>query len=201
MEQANQTIEELQEKLKQLLQSDFQIDEQPESLKLLGQKLTPPTIDYEEFIEYTRGDLNVYDNYLLAMQPLVKDLHQKLERFFRLNHNPRWQSGFDSGRKLDLTALMQAEASQAPVLDIWQKRDLPRRRNYAFSLLLDCSGSMTGTPFTESCKGMIVFLEALELLKIETQLIFFGDSASIIKDWQDVLNNQRRQYISQRLPS
>ena len=196
---ANTQTVQMQEDLKQLLESDFQFKEVVEEDLFLGAKVTPPSINIEDFIESMKGQVHSYDTYYERVSDLVYDLYRRLEPFFRLNRNPRWQSGFESGRKLNLRALMQAEGGPVPRLDVWQKRDIPHRRNYVFSLLLDSSGSMEGINFKESCKGMTVFLETLELLKVETQLILFGDDARIVKDFDDTLDDSCRQHISDQL--
>ena len=196
---AREKMMEIENDLNELFSQDFEHKDKNEHDLFLINKTTPPAIAPEDLIHIMKGETNRYEKLYDEVQLIIRALYYRIEPFFRRSRNPRWQPGFSNGQQLDLRAAMQAEAGEALGLNIWQKRETPRRRNYAFSLLLDCSGSMRGRAFTESSKGAIVLLEAFELLKIETQLVFFGNHAVIVKDWEDDLNHARRQYISKQL--
>ena len=93
---------------------------------------------------------------------------------------------------------MEFEANHSR-MDIWQKRQNPQQKDYAFSLLLDSSGSMVGETYQESTKAAIVFIETFKLLDIDSQLIIFNSNSLVIKDHSDVLDNERRRFISNHL--
>lgn len=111
--------------------------------------------------------------------------------------HPKWRKGYPTGPRLDLEKAMQAEADPRYLEKIWQRKTIPKKFDYRFSLLVDLSGSMGGEKIEETFKGVVVLAEVLEKLGIQYEILGFSNESKIFKEWQEKLDKKSREYLSQ----
>jgi cobalamin biosynthesis protein CobT/predicted SprT family Zn-dependent metalloprotease len=124
-----------------------------------------------------RGDENVYEEYRRDVLPLIDTLEADLREIFVARRAQKWQTGFKSGKRIDIKRRMQEKAlGISPVESrAWQKREIPQEKDYAISLLVDLSGSMRGQKIRETFRAAIVLAEVLNRLSINTEVLGFND--------------------------
>jgi len=209
LQQAEQVIKELEDELNEQLQGKLNQDLAPSHQELdaqaeaaannTSQSNSLPFDISDKLIERMLASESEYDRIYRQVSPLIDDLYRKLEPVFVRNRHPRWQKGFTSGQRVDLMMAMQAEAKEELKLDIWERKEVPHKRSYRGVIIMDLSGSMQGESLEQCKPALIVDLEALDLLGVETMLIGVGDRAWVIKDFGDKLDAQMREQISKQL--
>lgn len=143
--------------------------------------------DYEQSDEFRKfqqqlervmhQDEGEYERNRRDVLPVIDELETDLRDLFVQRRANRWQSGFRSGKRINITKRMQEKAlGVSPVESrAWQKRELPQEKDYAVSLLVDLSGSMRGDKIDQTFKGAIVLAEVLNRLSINTEILGFND--------------------------
>ncbi len=146
-----------------------------------GDTKTEQTADQKRFKDLIekalRGDENVYEEYRRDVLPLIDTLEADLREIFVARRVQKWQTGFRSGKRIDIKRRMQEKAlGISPVESrAWQKREIPQEKDYAISLLVDLSGSMRGQKIRETFRAAIVLAEVLNRLSINTEVLGFND--------------------------
>lgn len=139
---------------------------------------TPDQKRFRDLIEKTlRGDENVYEEYRRDVLPLIDALETDLREIFVARRTQKWQSGFKTGKRIDIKKRMQEKALGISAVEsrAWQKRELPSEKDYAISLLVDLSGSMQGQKIRETFKAAVVLAEVLNRLSVNTEILGFND--------------------------
>jgi cobalamin biosynthesis protein CobT len=139
---------------------------------------TPDQKRFRDLIEKTlRGDENVYEEYRRVVLPLIDALETDLREIFVARRTQKWQSGFKTGKRIDIKKRMQEKALGISAVEsrAWQKRELPTEKDYAISLLVDLSGSMQGQKIRETFKAAVVLAEVLNRLSVNTEILGFND--------------------------
>ena len=135
--------------------------------------------EFRDLLEQTlKKDENVYETYRREVLPIIDSLENDLREIFVARRAQGWQSGFRTGKKIDIKKRIQEKVKGVTAVDsrAWERRDLPQEKDYAISLLVDLSGSMSGDgKIQETFKGAIVLAEALNRLSIETEILGFND--------------------------
>ena len=133
---------------------------------------------YKEFIAETlKKDENIYEEYRREVLPIIDKLETDLREIFVRRRTNAWQTGFRSGKRIDIKKRIQEKAKGIPAMEskAWQKREIPSEKDYAISLLVDLSGSMHGNKIEETFKAVIVLSEVLNRLSISTEILGFND--------------------------
>lgn len=123
-------------------------------------------------------DANVYEQYRNEVLPIIESLENDLREIFVARRASRWQSGFRTGKRIDIKTRIQEKAKGISAVEskAWQKRELPTEKDYAISILVDLSGSMSrGGKIQETFKALIVLAEVLNKLSIKTEILGFND--------------------------
>lgn len=123
------------------------------------------------------GDENTYEEYRRDVLPLIDTLESDLREIFVARRSQKWQTGFKSGKRIDIKRRMQEKALGISAVEsrAWQKREIPQEKDYAISLLVDLSGSMQGQKIRETFKAAVVLAEVLNRLSINTEILGFND--------------------------
>jgi len=118
----------------------------------------------------------VYEKYRREVLPLIDVLETDLREIFVARRVQKWQSGFRTGKRVDIKKRMQEKALGITPVEskAWQKRELPQDKDYAISLLVDLSGSMRGQKIQETFRAAIVLAEVLNRLSINTEILGFN---------------------------
>lgn len=134
---------------------------------------------YKDILEKSlEKDVNVYEKYRKDVLPIIEKLENDLRDIFVARRASRWQSGFRTGKRIDIKTRIQEKAKGVSAVEskAWQKRELPSEKDYAISILVDLSGSMSrGGKIQETFKALIVLTEVLNKLSIRTEILGFND--------------------------
>lgn len=144
-----------------------------------------PGVDPEELKKYreriakeVKKDANIYETMRQEVLPLIDKLETDLREIFVARKAQGWKSGFTTGKRIDIKRRIQEKAKSVPAMEskAWQKRELPREKDYAISLLVDLSGSMArDQKIEETFKAVIVLSEVLNRLSINLEILGFND--------------------------
>jgi len=151
-----------------------------------------PGVDTEEMKKYReriakelKKDANVYEKMRQEVLPLIDKLETELREIFVARKAKGWKSGFTTGKRIDIKRRIQEKAKSVPAMEskAWQKREMPDEKDYAISLLVDLSGSMSrDNKIEETFKAVIVLSEVLNRLSINLEILGFNDR---IYEYQD----------------
>ncbi len=173
----------------------------------ISQPKPPPPIDlsamHQAMQKIEHQHATEYDQALQEVLPIINKLEAKLNNIFIERQKDQWQSGFSSGKQLDISRRMeeQAKGVSAALTKAWERRELPQKIDYAFSVLVDLSGSMSGGgKIEETFKACIVLTEVLSRLGIPFEVSGFNRSLYKYKSYSQELTKDIRQGMSQMLP-
>ena len=147
--------------------------------------------------ELRREKMTEYDKAYEEVADIVNSLYVRLKKFFLPERHPKWRKGFPTGSRLDLEKAMQAEADPRYLEKIWERKTIPHKFDYRFSILVDLSGSMKGKKIEETFKGVVVLAEVLEKLGIQYEILGFSDSSKIFKEWKEKLSKESRDKLAE----
>ncbi len=126
----------------------------------------------------------------------IAELQARLERIFRPERQPDWQGGFATGDRVSLPAAMKDEAREdtgsAGEVPLWERKTVPKKMDYRFTLFVDLSGSMGGEKIEETFKGVVEVLEALDRVGVQVEVIGFQDIPILYKSFDDALDDRMR---------
>lgn len=122
-------------------------------------------------------DSNAYESHRREVLPIIDKLENDLREIFVARRAHKWQSGFKTGKRIDIKRRIQEKAKGVPAMEskAWQKKESPQEKDYAITILIDLSGSMRGEKIEETFKAVIVLAEVLNRLSINTEIIGFND--------------------------
>jgi predicted SprT family Zn-dependent metalloprotease len=104
-----------------------------------------PGVDPEELKKYreriakeVKKDANIYETMRQEVLPLIDKLETELREIFVARKAQGWKSGFTTGKRIDIKRRIQEKAKAVPAMEskAWQKRELPREKDYATSTTL-----------------------------------------------------------------
>lgn len=143
----------------------------------IGKAYRPFTTDYdviepydaktvEEFANRYYESLDKFVNSAKRYAPVVQ---KQLERYMNAKSASLWEYGHRSGRLYGagLSRLMTGDER------IFRKRVISTSKDVAVSLLVDMSGSMSGSRIANACKSAYVFGKALSAMGINSEILGF----------------------------
>lgn len=147
----------------------------------------------KELEDKITGDLAEYDKIYREVAPLADKLYNRIHQIFLPHRHPRWVKGFQTGHRLDLAKVMQFQADRSLYDKIWERKTIPQKIDYRFTLLVDLSSSMRGKTIEQTFRGVIVLAEVLNRLGIKAQILGFQDDIMRYKEFDDQLSHKIRQ--------
>lgn len=212
-EKAENQLKNLEDKLNEDLKSKLNQDnpeshqERTERIKKEGEEKGKREREIEEierarkkFEKKLEAGMSEYDKVYKEVKSLIDDLYRQLLKIFIPERHPRWESGYPVGAKIDLTKAMQYEADRSKYDKLWQRKTIPRKIDYRFSLLIDLSSSMSGEKIEQTFKGLVVLAETLNRLGLQHEIIGFSstfdDNVKVYKSFKDKLSKDTRNGIS-----
>ncbi|MFH1661623.1 MAG: VWA domain-containing protein [Candidatus Falkowbacteria bacterium] len=151
---------------------------------------------YKDLVEkILKKDANVYEKYRREVMPIIEKLENDLREIFVARRAHKWQSGFKTGKRIDIKRRIQEKAKGVSAMEskAWQKREAPNEKDYAISLLVDLSGSMQGKKIQETFKAIIVLGEVLNRLSIKTEILGFNDRIYEYQKYDDNMSKKVRE--------
>ncbi len=153
--------------------------------------------ELEEKLEQLRREkMNEYDKAYEETADIINLLYYRLKKIFLSERHPKWRKGFPSGSRFDLEKAMQAEADPRYLEKLWERKTIPHKFDYRFSILVDLSGSMQGKKIEETFKGMVTLVEVLEKFGLQYEVIGFSDRVKTFKEWGDKLDKKKREELA-----
>jgi hypothetical protein len=142
-----------------------------------------------------RGSFNSYQLNLDAVKRLVHTLTGQMANIIQEDTKPRWQSGLRKGKDIDWDRFFISSMSGFSDDRYWRDRTVPTKRGIKFTLVIDESGSMSGTRGENALLASIVFMDVLQNLGIDFNVRGFGSSTYLHKGFRNQLeDNVRRSY-------
>lgn len=111
-----------------------------------------------------------YEEYLEKVKQIVSTSTTRFNRILKDNKFDRYAGKFSTGQ-LNMKRLFKYKTND---FKLFQKKTERKNKDYAFSIMLDCSGSMSGKNIQESMKGLVLMSEVLNKLKIPFHVTFFS---------------------------
>lgn len=153
--------------------------------------------DLEKKLEQMRREkMTEYDKAYEEIADIINSLYNRLKKFFLPERHPKWRKGFPTGSRLDLGKAMQAEADPRYLEKLWERKTIPHKLDYRFSVLVDLSGSMQGEKIEETFKGVVALAEVLEKLGIPYEINGFQDTLIPYKSFREKLNEEKRDVLA-----
>ncbi len=137
----------------------------------------------------------VYEKIRQENAAAIQALISKLESIFTKRQTRGESGGHRDGDDVDVDRVVEEKTSNPrqtvdPEAPIWtrpySKEDGPR--DYAFTIVLDMSGSMHGERIYEALKGLIIILEALQHFNIQVEIIGFNSRFFEIKPFDQPIS-------------
>jgi Cobalamin biosynthesis protein CobT VWA domain len=116
-----------------------------------------------------------YDQTQAQVAGQIDELVRHLEAILRPTRSLRPRSGYPTGQRLDLRRVMAYEADPRRYGEIWMRNNMPKRRDAAFSLLVDLSGSMRGNKIEAAQAGTVLLAETLHRVGLPFAVHGFQD--------------------------
>ena len=139
----------------------------------------------KELKEIREKGMTEYDKVYKEVKPLIDNLYNKLGEIFR-KEQLTWEKGYSTGARLDIGKVMQYKADKTKYKELWMRKTLPEKKNYAFSFLIDMSRSMSGEKIEETFRGTVVLSEVLGKLGIPFEIKGFStDFSGNIKEYKN----------------
>lgn len=145
---------------------------------------------------------NVYETYREEMIPVIDKLEQDLREIFVARRASRWETGFKTGKRIDIQKRIQEKAKSIPAMEsrAWQKRERPQEKDYAITLLVDLSGSMTlNDKIKETFKAVVVLTEVLNRLSINVEILGFNEYLHEYQEFKQPISRDIRQNMGNML--
>jgi uncharacterized protein YegL len=213
-EKAEQQLKELEDKLNEELRGKLNSDN-PESHQERAIRIKQEEEGTEkekrekeeveksrkEFEKKLEAQMSEYDKVYKEVKPLIDDLYRKLLKIFIPERHPRWKSGYPSGSRIDLAKAMQYEAERSKYTELWERKSIPQKIDYRFSLLIDLSYSMRQeNKIEQAFKGLVVLAETFNRLDLKDEIIGFTDTfknnVRIFKEFKEKLSKEARERVS-----
>jgi len=150
--------------------------------KVIGEMSADALRGSEEYVPFTRDwdvieplklsrnyDPNLADKVADTVNYMVGTMAKSLERAFRAANRSRWEGGKKSGR-INSAALSRLLANDPRVM---RTRQEMKTRDVAVSLLVDCSGSMSGKKMEVACQTAWALGEVLSKLNLPCEILGF----------------------------
>ena len=151
----------------------------------------------EHFRQDFHEDMNAYREYRQNLLALINKTKNDFKRIL-IPQKSTWQEGHKVGGRINIGRRIQEKAKGISVVEskAWQRREHPKKNRYAISLLVDLSGSMWGRSIEETFKSVIVLVNVLNSLGINTEVLGFNDELSEYQNFGQPMSEEVREKIS-----
>jgi hypothetical protein len=156
-------------------------------------------LDRKEAVESPASD--IYENAYKEVHDMDEKLYRRLEEIFSPNVK-RTMKLRSSGSRINLPAVYKWEASRGAGVKnldnrIFESVHLPEKKDYAFTLLVDLSGSMREyNKIQETFKAVVLLAEVLNRLGIPNEILGFQDEIIGFKKFDQKMIDSIRKKMS-----
>lgn len=135
--------------------------------------------------EWLKGDYKTLKD---SVSPEIKSLINKLIFLKREENVVRYHSDQKRG-KLDSKKLYKSAVGNRRLFK-YKLEGIQVVRSFAFSLLIDVSGSMAGSRIVHTTRGLIILSEVFKKLDIPYEIVAFDNGARVIKSFEQENNKE-----------
>lgn len=128
-----------------------------------------------------------YEDTLKEINPLVATSKAKFNRILKDNKYDRYNGKFSSGQ-LNMKRLYKQKIGD---YKLFQRKTEIQDKSYACSMLIDLSGSMSGQPFEETMKGLILMSEVFNKTGVDFQIIPYSSQHSVAKEFGEGVSSRK----------
>jgi hypothetical protein len=151
--------------------------------------------DAAELEDLRRSKLSLWDAAKEEVSFTINKLYTRLEKILRPTV-PEFDSGYADGSRPHLPTVMQSKADPKLRSKIWEKQSLPLEREFAFSLLVDNSGSMDANKkYLHARQCAVLLSEVLTRLKIPFEISIFSDNTQVVKKFDERPGKEKKNEI------
>ncbi len=153
--------------------------------------------EHQKYLKEQEGKKNHWEKAVSAHSKEIDELYQEIEDLFQKRRHPRWEKGYPSGQRLNMSAAMQYEADPRNYLNLWERKTIPDKMDYRFLFQIDLSNSTNkGQIRDNEFNGTVVADEVVTALGIPSALVGYttglGEKGTevvkIYKGFDDDLN-------------
>lgn len=135
-------------------------------------------------------DFEAYRENRKSVAPQIERFASRARAIFkeRRRHDREARNG--SGASIDIRTRINELGKGVPAHQsrAWQQRVVPREKDFAIALLVDLSGSMSGSKVEKALRGAIVVAEPLKRLGIKNGVFGFNTKLYTYKDFNETLS-------------
>lgn len=150
--------------------------------------------------EIADKDIGRYDRDRREVAPIINRLTNDLRAIFSERRKTNTKTGFKSGRSIDIGRRITEIAKGILPIDshAWIKKERPTEKDYAFSVLVDLSGSMqNGQKIEETFKAVIALSEVFNNLGMKFNIIGFNNRLHDFLKFGQKLDQEKRKAMEQ----
>lgn len=154
---------------------------------------------FSDALAEMKREEDLYEKYRREVLPLIDKLETDLRKIFLARRSRTWETGFKTGKKIDIKKRIQEKAKGVPAIEskAWQKREMPQEKDYAVTVLADVSGSMFwDDKSTEVLKSVIVLAEVLNRLGIRVEILGVNDELKEYQTFGESMSKSVREHIA-----
>lgn len=134
-----------------------------------------------------------------AVKPYIDQVAEDLINLFVFKRWPQFRKSFP-GQRLRLKGAFKYEATR-DYRELFERRLREERKDFVVAILVDLSGSMKGEKIEETFKGVVLFAEALERVRlvlgnVRVAIYGFQDDVLKYKGFDEELNDKIRKEMN-----
>lgn len=140
-----------------------------------------------------------YDQIYDEVRPLEQAMYKELEDIFhpKIKAKVRMKT---SGAKVNLAAYIKWETQRMvgklKPIKFFESTEMPQKKNFAITLLVDLSGSMRGEKIHQTMRAIVAISEAFNRLGLHFEILGFQDDVIVFKKFSERLDEAVRMKIS-----
>ncbi len=140
-----------------------------------------------------------YDQIYGQVRELEQAMYRELEEIFHPKTKAKVRLKA-SGARVNLGAYIKWETQRMvgkiKPIKFFESMERPQKRNFAFTLLVDLSGSMRGEKIAQTMNAIVAISEVFNRLGIHFEILGFQDQVIVFKKFSETLNETVRKKIS-----
>ena len=140
--------------------------------------------------KWTDGD---YAALKESVNSSVRELIRKMTFIRKQDSVPRW-IGHQRVGKINTRGIYKYKTGSQKIFK--KKIEMPDRiANFAFSAVIDVSGSMEGDRIIHTTRGLVLLSEVFDKMKIPFEIVAFSNGASVVKGFNEDYDNAKKKQL------
>ncbi len=157
-------------------------------------KVTNPQVKYEYVPDKIQGLTpalaeKYYASFQNDVAPFITQITDTIDQTFEEQARIEWEGKQKRGSHVDTDNLHRIGTGEG---DVFKQRKEYEKKELAFSLVVDISGSMGGDKIRAAVQGLILAAESLRARNIAFEIIAFNDSIFVVKDFNSEFDERTR---------